>query len=338
MKQEDKKNIADILALTPMQQGMLFHYLKDPTSELYFEQLTLELSTLELSTLELSTLELSTLELSGKVDRKHFEKAWNTVIQTNEMLRTRFRWEKIKTPVQIVLKQHHIKPRYYNFPVEQGTAAPAPQEAYKEAPAALPEQEARLEEIKTKDRKEGFDLREVPFRITLYKNEEHRYTMIISHHHILYDGWSTGIILKEFFNAYDTLTKGKTLKPKTKTQFKDFITWHRNKNKEKKYWKNYLKEFDAQKELSIKRKKNRVAAAITTNYETRLKDTLTKEIETFAEKYKLTPASVLYGAWGLLMQRYNNTEDAICGTTVSARNAGLKGIEETVGLCINTIP
>ncbi|MCP4151377.1 MAG: hypothetical protein GY757_26775, partial [bacterium] len=50
------------------------------------------------------------------------------------------------------------------------------------------------------------------------------------------DGWSTGIILKEFFSAYDTLTKGKTLKPKTKNQFKDFITWHRHRdiNKEKK--------------------------------------------------------------------------------------------------------
>ncbi|MCP4154952.1 MAG: hypothetical protein GY757_44930, partial [bacterium] len=64
MKKKDKKNIANIMALTPVQQGMLFLYLKEPADVLYFEQLTLELSTLELSTLELSTLELSTLELS----------------------------------------------------------------------------------------------------------------------------------------------------------------------------------------------------------------------------------------------------------------------------------
>ncbi|MCP4150456.1 MAG: hypothetical protein GY757_22100, partial [bacterium] len=157
-------------------------------------------------------------------------------------------------------------------------------------------------------------------------------------HHILYDGWSTGIILKEFFNAYDMLTKGKKPKPKTKTQFKEFIKQHRNKNKEKEYWKNYLKGFDAQKELSIKRKKNRAAETITAHYETRIENTLTKEIEQFAEEQKLTAPSVLYGAWGLLMQRYNNTGDVIFGTTVSGRNAAVKEIEEMVGLFINTVP
>ncbi|MCP4155148.1 MAG: amino acid adenylation domain-containing protein, partial [bacterium] len=340
MKKKTKENIADILALTPMQQGMLFHYFKEPTSALYFEQLTLELftlelftlelSTLELSTLELSTLELSTLELSGRVEKKLFEKAWNTVIQTNEMLRTVFRWEKIKNPVQVILKQHQIKPRYYNFPIKPEAADTA----------AQTEQKVTLEEVKTKDREEGFDLREVPFRITLYKHEKHRYTMIISHHHILYDGWSTGIILKEFFDAYDMLTKGKTPKPITKTQYKEFIEWHRkrDKNKEKEYWKNYLKGIEPQKELSIKRKKNRTEVTITATSETRIEDALTKKIQQYAEKHKLTPASLLYAAWGLLIQRYNNTEDVLFGTTVSGRNAGVKGIEEMAGLFINTIP
>ncbi|MCP4151050.1 MAG: hypothetical protein GY757_25120, partial [bacterium] len=157
MKKKAKKNISNVLALTPMQQGMLFHYLKEPAGGLYFEQLT--------------------MELSGCVEKELFEKAWNTVIQTNEMLRTVFRWEKIKNPVQVSLKQHRIKPRYYNYPGRN-------------------RQEAWLEEIETKDRKEGFDLQEVPFRVTLCKHETNRYTLIISNHHILYDGWSSGIILK----------------------------------------------------------------------------------------------------------------------------------------------
>ncbi|MCP4151900.1 MAG: AMP-binding protein, partial [bacterium] len=320
MKKSGKKNIANILALTPMQQGMLFHYLKEPTSGLYFEQLTLELSTLELS-----TLELSTLELSGCVEKKLFEKAWNTVIQTNEMLRTQFRWEKIKNPVQVVLKQHHIKPRYYDS-----------QEHHREQNR----QTGWLEEIKTKDRKEGFDLQEVPFRVTLCKHETNRHTLIISNHHILYDGWSNGIILKEFLTAYDTLTKGKAPEPITKTQFKDFITWHqsRDKNKEKEYWKNYLSGLDTPGELSIKSKKNRPGVSIMETYGARFNDTLAKETEIFTEKYKITTAALLYAAWGLLLQRYNNNDDVIFGTTVSGRNAGIKGIEEMVGLFINTIP
>ncbi|MCP4154621.1 MAG: hypothetical protein GY757_43255, partial [bacterium] len=340
MKKKDKKNIANIMALTPVQQGMLFLYLKEPADGLYFEQLTLELSTLELS-----TLERSTLEHSGRIEKELFEKAWNTVIQTNEMQRTFFRWEKIKNPVGVVLKQHHIKPRYYDS--QDSCSKVCPPQGATPLKKAIPDpdqeqnrQKARLEEIKAKDRKEGFDLQEVPFRITLYKHEDRRYTMIISHHHILYDGWSNGIILKEFFTAYDLLSKGKTPEPIAKTKFKDFIKWQqdRDKNKEKEFWKNYLSGIDAQRELSIKGKKNREGVIITEAYGTKFEDTLTKEAEMFAEKHKLTPASLLYASWGLLMQRYNNNEDVIFGTTVSGRNAGVKGIEDMVGLFINTIP
>ncbi|GAE90855.1 long-chain-fatty-acid-CoA ligase [Acetivibrio straminisolvens JCM 21531] len=49
-------------------------------------------------------------------------------------------------------------------------------------------------------------------------------------------------------------------------------------------------------------------------------------------------ASVLYAAWGILLQRYNNSEDVLFGTTVSGRTAKIKGIENMVGLFINTPP
>jgi hypothetical protein len=92
MKNLNPKRIANILALTPVQEGMLFHYLQDTQSELYFEQLS--------------------LEIYGKIDARHFENAWNSVIETNEMLRVMFRWEEIENPVQLVLKKHKLQPRY----------------------------------------------------------------------------------------------------------------------------------------------------------------------------------------------------------------------------------
>jgi hypothetical protein len=91
----DKRNIEDIIALSPMQEGLLFHYLKEPQSDLYFEQLS--------------------LKISGKMDRLIFEKAWSIVIDTNEMLRTVFLWENVQKPVQVVLKENKFKPIYYDF-------------------------------------------------------------------------------------------------------------------------------------------------------------------------------------------------------------------------------
>ena len=95
MEKIDKKNIEDILPLTPMQEGMLFHYLKEPKSDHYFEQLR--------------------LEIAGEIEFHLFEKAWNFVIETNEMLRAAFRWEKIENPIQIILKRHQLQPKYYDL-------------------------------------------------------------------------------------------------------------------------------------------------------------------------------------------------------------------------------
>ena len=311
MKRLDKKNIEDILSLTPLQEGILFHYLKDPQSEFYFEQLILEIS-------------------SGiEIDVELLEKAWNFVVETNEMLRTVFRWEEGGYPIQIILKEHKVHLKYYDFSGEDVKK--------KQTGASCRE---AIAEIKTNDRKEKFDLREVPFKVTLCKVEEDKYVMIISNHHILYDGWSNGIILREFFNAYDDLSSGKTLVRPIKTKFKKFIQWlqHQDIDKHQKYWQNYLKGFDTQTELSIKPERKEKEITSPENFRIRVAKGLKVELDGFVKKHKITLASLLYSAWGLLLQKYNNNDDVVFGTTVSGRGSEVQGIENTVGLFINTIP
>ncbi len=305
MKKNRKENIADVLALTPMQQGMLFHYLKDTENRLHFEQLS--------------------LELSGKTDKEIFEKAWNHVIETNEMLRTRFRWEKIKQPVQMILKHHPIEPRYYDCtgldPKEEVT---------------------RLEEIKAQDRAEGFDLREVPFRVTLCKRDTRRWLLIISNHHILYDGWSNGIILTEFLRAYDSLRGGRTPEQAPKTQFKAFIKWlqQREQGAEDAFWKEYLRP--AQAPDSPPPPLRRPAAGQKMAHNAAIKtvfpEQLNRKIDAFARDRKLTPTALLYTAWGLMLQQYHGCNDVVFDTTVAGRSAKITGIEDMVGLFINTLP
>jgi hypothetical protein len=218
----DSKNIRDILALTPLQEGMLFHYLQDPHSGLYFEQLS--------------------LEISGEIDSRHFEKAWDVVTETNEMLRTVFRWEKLEKPSQIVLKKHKCKVIFYDLSDKDSS-----------------QKKTALEEIKDKDRRETFDLHQVPFRVILCKLEEKKHAVIISNHHILYDGWSNGIILKEFFKAYhesDSYNGGRPLKIPVKPPFKEFIKWTQNqdRNKQRHFWREYLTGLETTTELSIKKR------------------------------------------------------------------------------------
>lgn len=149
------------MALTAMQEGILFHYRSNPESRQYFEQLC--------------------MRIAGNIDIDAFGKAWNYTAQNNEALRTVFRWEKLEKPVQVVLKNYEIPVRLCDI------------SEYNEE-----EMQSLLERLKEKDREEGIDISTEPFRITLCKLCKDKYEMIISNHHIIYDGWSNSILLKEF--------------------------------------------------------------------------------------------------------------------------------------------
>jgi len=302
MEKLDKQNIETILALTPMQEGLLFHYLKEPQSDLYLEQLC--------------------LAIAGEIELKHFEKAWNFVIESNEMLRTVFRWEKIENPIQIILKEHCLQPGFHDFTGK-----------------SKEEIEKSVEEVKAGEREKVVDLHgKVPFRVSLCKIAKDKYEMVISNHHILYDGWSNGIILKEFFNAYADLAAVKEpLKP-VKSKFEEFVKWRQNcdKGKQEKYWRNYLRGFDTQTAISLKRR--RLEPANSRTLKTSFTRDMKTELELFVNTHKITLASLLYCAWGILLQKYNNNRDVLFGITVSGRSARVRGVEGIVGLFINTLP
>lgn len=299
----NRKNVEEILSLTPLQEGMLFHYLNSPDDNLYCEQLS--------------------LKLSGEIDLQNFRKAWDMVIETNEMLRTVFRWTKLKRPVQIVLKTHSLQFHTHDLS------------------GLSPEiREQRLEEIKNIDRSEPFDLKQVPFRVTLIKETADCHHLIISNHHILYDGWSNGIILEEFFKAYDAISSGSTttMRRWVKTKFRSFIHWSKNQVSvgQEEYWRAYLEGIDGSRYLpqltfsSGCNSSGRICFRIGADGRNKIKNWVKIE--------RVTQASFFYTAWGILLQRYSDRQDVVFGTTVSGRNADINGIENIVGLFINTLP
>ncbi len=302
MKKPNKRNIEDILALTPVQEGMLYHHLKALGSDDYFEQLS--------------------LNISGPIDIRVFEQAWNSVVASNEMLRVVFRWEKLRSPTQLVLKHHPPTIKYLDKPKD----------------VAKSDENQWLEEVRTADRQKKFALLDVPFRITLCTHAPQRHEMIVSSHHILYDGWSTGIILKEFIGAYRSFSANQAPEKPNKGKFKEFIRYIKNRDKdaEKNFWQHFLDTVDARTPLSIKEKSVHDGQAQSHRFV--LEQDLTQQAEQVIGRHHITLAALIFGAWGLLLGNYNHSGEALFGTTVSGRNAGINGIENIVGLFINTLP
>ena len=305
MKTLDKTKIEDIVALTPMQEGILFQYLRDPTDDSFFEQLS--------------------LILLGEIDVEWFKQAWNAVVQKNELLRTVYRWQDIKNPLQIVLTSSSLEYQYHDLSMKRKQ-----------------EKKRLAAHIKDNDKKEGFDLHRVPFRVILCKLDEKQYEMIIGNHHILYDGWSNGIILKEFLHAYRDLSKGKQPERQVKTKFKEFVKYIRSQSRDvdEKFWRDYMEGFGPSHRSETPRpgRLRKRDAKSTEGYRFRLPRQERERLEGFARHHKISLASLFHTTWGILIQQYNDSEDVLFDTTISGRSANIRGIEDMVGLFINTLP
>ncbi|MBY8914129.1 amino acid adenylation domain-containing protein [Bacillus sp. YC2] len=304
-KKIDKADIDNILGLTTIQEGMLFHHLMEPDGSTYFEQML--------------------LQIDGIPDRQMFEEAWNQTVQHHEMLRTLFRWKEVAKPIQIILKRHHTQAAYEDLSENCDLSL-----------------EKLKENLIHRDRQMPFDLQEVPFRVTLYKTGQQSSWMLISFHHILMDGWSMGIVLKDWFEAYQSLTKGETAVFPNKPAYQTFVKWQQHHQKKTKaaqaaYWKRLLKDWEPARLLPYSEKAlkpNNVFSRI----ERSLPASDAEALHTFALHNEVTTASVIYGVWGILLKRYSDQEDITFGTTVSGRNAEINGIENMTGLFINTLP
>src|SRR5205085_9233368 len=104
------------------------------------------------------------------------------------------------------------------------------------------------------------------------------------------------------------------------------------------YWRGRLKGFRRPTRLGLER---RVASEPATDYaaqEMELSEAATERLQGYARREQLTLNTVAQGGWAVLLGRYSGENDVIYGVTVSGRPAELAGVEEMVGLFINTLP
>ncbi|WP_440115897.1 amino acid adenylation domain-containing protein [Paenibacillus sp. QZ-Y1] len=298
-----KQDIQDVYELSPLQQGMLFHYLHDEGSQSYFEQID--------------------FSLEGVVQHAELEGSFRQLIQKYEVFRTVFVYEKVKQPVQVVLKERTAGIPFVDLTGERDI-------------------EMKIEQFKQQERLRGFDLAsELPIRFVLYKTGERRYRLIWSFHHIIMDGWCLGIVLNDFFAMYRKRVKGQLYEVKgTAPPYSEYIRWLAKQNPvtAQDYWHSYLSGFEQPSELPLKRPTDARTGYKMQDMVRHLGLNISTGLSELAKRYQVTLNTVIQAAWGVLLQRYNNTSDAVFGTIVSGRPAAIPNVEQIVGLFINTVP
>src|SRR5215213_6894477 len=183
------KNFEDVYAASPLQQGLLFQSLSATESGAYFVQVV--------------------CELEGSLNTAEFKQAWGRVLMRHSILRTFFVWEDMEQVLQVVNKD---------------VTLPWHEENWEQLDAN--DQEQRFDTFLAQDRARGFNLSSAPLmRVTVIRLNDHQFRFIWSHHHLLLDGWSAFLLLKEVFELYEQFDAGRDVPFERGSLYRDYIAW-----------------------------------------------------------------------------------------------------------------
>jgi len=302
-------NIQDLYELSPMQQGMLFHTLYAPESGIYFEQ--------------------RHCLLEGALDQQAFVQAWQQVVNRYDVLRSEFHWEETDKPLQAV----------YGTVELPWTIAD-----WQELSSG--QQSEKLKSFLIAERLQGFHTDQAPLmRCALFQLSERQHRFVWSHHHLLMDGWCNGVLIKEVLTIYQSAREGKTCQLSPVKPYRNYIEWlqQQDQEKAKSYWNSVLKGVESPTPLSIdstggERKTEPDVTSVHSEQQALLSEALSRELEAFSRRSRLTLNTLLQGAWATVLSRYSGLNDVLFGVTVSGRPPELSGVESMVGLFINTVP
>ena len=304
--------IERVYNLTSLQEGMLYHSVIENNTQDYIVQ--------------------TCMNIDGNLRTDLVEKSLQLLSLKHDVLRTLIFYRKVARPRQVILKDRIVEIVHFNITNEKDE-----------------EKNERLVSIREADRDRGFDLEKDPLlRITLVRIDDNKYEMIWTFHHIIMDGWCLSLLYGDFMQFYNQLEKGvsfeelktKILKDKKHTRrYEDYIKWLENQDKDKglQYWSEVLKDYENDALIPKSTINTECGEPMSEEVYSFSKE-LTEKVREISVKYGVTISNIMESAWGILLQHYSRCNDVVFGKVVSGRNANIPGIEQMIGLFINTIP
>lgn len=267
------------------------------------------------------------IRLYGSLDLDAFKESWNELIQRHESLRTRIEnrngtgFQIIEDDMDLPLEIRDLR-KYETSNMEE-----------------------RVHELAKADVLRPFDLKTAPlFRIHLYRMEDDAHVLLVVMHHIITDGWSLEVLIRELFALYEAKANknNKFALPEKRIDYVDFALWQRNHlsgeelNRQLSFWKENLNGELPVLELPTDRVRPPVQSYRGATVKFHIDSETTSWLRESARKDDGTLYMVLLAAYYILLYRYTGQEDIIVGSPIANRNRSeLEGI---VGFFVNTLP
>ena len=263
------------------------------------------------------------LKLQGKLDILLLEQSLNEIIRRHEALRTTFTTVNGQ-PVQIIAPCLKLSLIDYQKNIDsQGDSA--------------------IVEFLTEQSQQPFDLTLEPLlRAKILRLAPQEHILLLEMHHIISDGWSSEILLKEIGTLYKAFLTGTASPlPEISIQYKDFAQWQRQwlqgetLETQLSYWKQQLEDIPAALKLPTDRPRPAIQTSHGAQQSIELSEGVIKRLKEIARQEGVTLFMLLLAAFQAFLYRYTGQDDIAVGSPIANRNRDeVKGL---IGFFVNTL-
>ncbi|MCZ4077345.1 amino acid adenylation domain-containing protein [Rhodococcus sp. H36-A4] len=290
--------LSEVWPLSPLQEGLLFHAVFDADGPD-------------------SYIVQSVLTLAGTVDASRLRDAAQALLDRHDNLRVAFR-ELDCGPRQIVLDQLDVAWTERDL---RGSGTTAQD----------------VERIVESDRATRFDMAAPPLiRFTLIRTSEDSYRLLMTNHHILLDGWSTPLLIQELLTLYAAFDGVGGLRPAR--SYREYLAWlaAQDRDASRHAWHSAL--LGVQSPTLIAPAGRLAADTAGCEHSRSLGKDVTAALHSLTRTHGITINTAIQTAWAIMLSSLTGSTDVIFGGTVSGRPPALTGVEDMLGLFINTVP
>ncbi|MGH3670008.1 MAG: amino acid adenylation domain-containing protein, partial [Pseudonocardiaceae bacterium] len=294
-------SVTDVWPLTPLQEGLFFESMYDTeTLDPYSARIIIDVQRL--------------------IATERLRVALHTIVDRHPTLRAGFVQERLRRPAQFIAGDRDI-------PITEVDCSGLDADGQADA----------LRRLYDEDLPRRFDLTRPPLlRVTTVRLDDGRQRIMITYHVLLMEGWSVGLFFRELL----TLLASRADVPELPAvrPFRDYLSWLSTQDTDTatQAWRAALEGITEPTLVAP----DHPARAPVFAEEIRLEisATLTSRIRAFARGRGLTLNSVVTAMWGILLGSLTARDDVVFGSVVSGRPAEVAGVENTIGLFMNTVP
>ncbi|WWB88058.1 amino acid adenylation domain-containing protein [Priestia aryabhattai] len=252
-------------------------------------------------------------EIKGSLNILEMKDAINATIKKHDILKTKFYSDKKGIFHQVVMDELEVEVQYRELPYTH----------------------MALENLLTTQYR-NIDIENNKLNnFLIIKQANNDYLLIWTFHHILMDGWSYSMVIKDVFNYYHS----KRFSSDRNASFKSYIEYMKDYTQQaklKKYWSEKLQNYSILQPNLIHSFQSE--EHIEGCYSKQIDEELSTSIQKFCQKYRITINTFFLTIWLSTLKEIKGTESVCCGVVTSGRNVSVKHIDEIVGPIINTVP